>query len=138
MLAGASRKSTSSHTAVRRNPTCLDERHGRVNNDRIDAIELATRLDRLVAGNDKAMAIVRVPTQAEEQKRARKRQRQQMREQRVSLAAQGRSLMLLRGIRQGNHWWKPACWQSLKPKLAGWLVEQMVAGRTDGDLSRLD
>ena len=67
-------------------PTCLDERHGGVNNDRTDALELATRLDRFLAGNDKAQAIVRVPTEAEEQKRARKRQRQQLREQRLSLA----------------------------------------------------
>ena len=55
--------------------TCLDTRHAGVNNDRTDALELATRLDRYLAGNDKALAIVRVPTEAEEQKRARKRQR---------------------------------------------------------------
>src|SRR6516162_8084881 len=71
-------------------PTCLDERHGGVNNDRTDALELATRLDRYLAGNDRALAVVRVPTEAEEQKRAHKRQRQQLREQRLSLAAQGR------------------------------------------------
>jgi hypothetical protein len=67
-------------------PTCLDERHGGINNGRTDALELATRLGRFVAGNDKALAIVRVPTEAEEQKRAGKRQRQQLRERRLSLA----------------------------------------------------
>jgi len=72
-------------------PTCLDERHGGVNNDRTDALELATRLDRFLAGNDKALAIVRVPTEAEEQKRARNRQRQQLREQRLSLATPPRA-----------------------------------------------
>ena len=72
-------------------PTCLDERRHGVANDRTDALELATRLDRYVAGNDRALAVVRVPTEAEEQKRAHKRQRQQLREQRLSLAAQGRS-----------------------------------------------
>jgi hypothetical protein len=49
-----------------------------------------------LAGNDKALALVRVPTEAEEQARARKRQRQQLRQQRLSLVAQGRSLMLAR------------------------------------------
>jgi transposase len=73
-------------------PTCLDERHHGVANDRTDALELATRLDRYVAGNDRALAVVGVPTEAEEQKRAHKRQRQQLREQRLSLAAQGRRL----------------------------------------------
>jgi hypothetical protein len=33
----------------------LDERYGGVNNDRTDALELATRLDRFLAGNDKAL-----------------------------------------------------------------------------------
>jgi|SRR6516164_384387 transposase len=93
-------------------PTCLDERRHGVANDRTDALELATRLDRYEAGNDRALAVVRVPTEAEEQKRAHK-QRQQLREQRLSLAAQGRSLMLLHGRRESNHWWQPARWAAL-------------------------
>jgi len=84
-------------------PTRLDERHHGVANDRTDALELATWLDRYVAGNDRVLAVVRVPTETEEQKRAHKRQRQQLREQRLSLAAQGRSLMLLHARRESNH-----------------------------------
>ena len=76
-------------------PTCLDERRHGVANDRTDALELATRLDRFVAGNDRALAVVRVPTEAEEQKRAHKRQRQQLREQRLSLAAWTSSASLI-------------------------------------------
>ena len=110
-------------------PTCLDERHGGVNNDRTDALELATRLDRYLAGNDQALAVVRVPTEAEEQKRAHKRQRQQLREQRLSLAAQGRSLMLLQGWRQSNHWWRKHRWESLEPTLPRWLVERLQVFR---------
>ena len=106
-------------------PTCLDERRAGVNNDRTDALELATRLDRFVAGNDQALAVVRVPSEAEEQKRACKRQRQQLREQRLSFAAQGRSLMLLHGHRESNHWWKSSRWEELKPRLAAWLVERL-------------
>jgi transposase len=45
-------------------PTSLDERHGGVNNDRTDALELATRLDRYLAGNNRALAVVRVPPTA--------------------------------------------------------------------------
>jgi hypothetical protein len=45
-------------------PTRLDERYQGVANDRTDALELATRLDRYVAGNDRALAVVRVPTEA--------------------------------------------------------------------------
>jgi len=110
-------------------PTCLDERHGGVSNDRTDALELATRLDRYLAGNHKALAVVRVPTEAEEQKRAHKRQPQQLREQRLSLAAQGRSLMLLQGRRETNHWWKADRWKRLEPQLAAWLVERLEVFR---------
>ena len=110
-------------------PTRLDERHHGVANDRTDALELATRLDRYLAGNDRALAVVRVPTEAEEQKRAHKRQRQQLREQRLSLAAQGRSLMLLHGRRETNHWWKADRWQRLEPELAAWLVERLKVFR---------
>lgn len=110
-------------------PTCLDERRHGVANDRTDALELATRLDRYVAGNDRALAVVRVPTEAEEQKRAHKRQRQQLREQRLSLAAQGRSLMLLHGRRESNHWWKADRWKRLEPELAQWLVERLKVFR---------
>ncbi|MBX3732411.1 MAG: hypothetical protein KF791_07420 [Verrucomicrobiae bacterium] len=98
-------------------PTCLDTRRAGVNNDRTDALELATRPDRYRAGNDKALSIVHVSTEAEEQKRARKRQRQQLREQRLSLAAQGRCLMLLNGRRETNHWWKAGRWEVLKATL---------------------
>ena len=110
-------------------PTRLDERHQGVANDRTDALELATRLDRYVAGNDRALAVIRVPTEAEEQKRAHKRQRQQLREQRLSLAAQGRSLMLLHGRRESNHWWKADRWKRLEPELAQWLVERLQVFR---------
>ncbi|MBX3733414.1 MAG: hypothetical protein KF791_12560 [Verrucomicrobiae bacterium] len=106
-------------------PTSLDTRRAGVNNDRTDALELATRLDRYRAGNDKALSIVHVPTEAEEQKRARKRQRQQLREQRLSLAAQGRCLMLLNGRRETNHWWKSGRWEVLKATLEPWLVERL-------------
>ena len=106
-------------------PTRLDERHRQVVNDRTDATELATRLDRYLAGNDKALALVRVPTEAQEQARAHQRQRQQLREQRLSLAAQGRSLMLLQGRRESNQWWKPTRWVRLERELAPWLVARL-------------
>ncbi len=110
-------------------PTRLDERYRGVVNDGTDATELATRLDRYLAGNDKALAIVRVPTEAEEQKRTHKRQRQQLREQRLSLAAQGRSLMLLHGRRESNPWWHPARWGQLEQELATWLLDRLKVFR---------
>lgn len=50
-------------------PVCLDEQHKGVNHDKSDAKQLALRLDRYVAGNSHALATVRVPSPAEEQRR---------------------------------------------------------------------
>src|SRR2546425_601506 len=83
-------------------PVCLDERHTGVNHDKSDAKELALRLDRYVAGNTHALAIVRVPTLAEEQKRCASRQREQLKREVQRLAAQGRSLLLTQSWRGKN------------------------------------
>jgi transposase len=72
--------------------------------DKTDARELALKLDRYLGGNLKAMSVVRVPTPAEEQRRALSRQREQLRRERQRLAAQGRSLCLTQGIRL-TPWW---------------------------------
>jgi transposase len=50
-----------------------------VNTDKTDAAELVSRLDRYLAGNHKAFAVVRVPTPEEEQRRCVSRQREQLR-----------------------------------------------------------
>lgn len=80
-------------------PVKLDPQHKGVVTDKTDARELALKLDRYLGGNLKAMSVVRVPTQAEEQRRALSRQREQLRRERQRLAAQGRSLGLTQGVR---------------------------------------
>jgi transposase len=106
-------------------PTKLDSRGKGVNTDKTDALELLVRLDRYVAGNQKSFAVVRVPTPAQEQKRALSRQREQWRRQRMSLAAQGRFLLLGQGYRQSNQWWRGKQWEELQPTLPPWLVSQL-------------
>src|SRR5512136_1121968 len=110
-------------------PTRLDSRGKGVNTDKTDALELLVRLDRYVAGNRKAFSVVAVPTQSQEQKRALSRQREQLRRQRLSLAAQGRMLLLGQGYRESNFWWRGARWQRLPKRLPGWLVSQLECFR---------
>ncbi|HYE30131.1 MAG TPA: DMT family transporter, partial [Methylomirabilota bacterium] len=50
-------------------PTALDTRGKGVNTDKTDAVELQSRLGRYLAGNIKAISLVRVPTLDEEQRR---------------------------------------------------------------------
>lgn len=106
-------------------PVCLDERYTGVNNDKTDALALALRLDRYVAGNTKAMSTVRVPSEEEEQRRAISRQREQFKREIRRLATQGRTLLLTQDIREKGDWWKPRRWEDLQKRLAGWLREAM-------------
>jgi len=110
-------------------PVCLDERHTGVNHDKSDARELALRLDRYVGGNTHSLATVRVPTEAEEQKRVLSRQREQLRREVTRVAAQGRSLLLSQGWREKRGWWEGRRWEALLEKLPAWLSERLEVFR---------
>jgi len=110
-------------------PVCLDERHTGVNHDKSDAKELAQRLDRYASGNHEALATVRVPTPAEEQKRIESRQREQLKREVQRLAAQGRSLLLTQGHREKKGWWLRGRWADLSVQLPAWLVERLEVFR---------
>ncbi len=87
-------------------PQKLDERNQRVKTDGLDAKALCLRLDRFVEGNREALAVVRVPSEEEEQLRAIHRQREQLVKARKQLEAQGRSLMVNHGVEPVKSWWK--------------------------------
>ena len=87
-------------------PQKLDEQNRRVKTDGLDARALVLKLDRFVEGNRSALALVRVPTEEEEQKRAIHRQREQMVKVRKQLEAQGLSLLVNHGLEPVQNWWK--------------------------------
>jgi transposase len=94
-------------------PQKLDEQNRRVKTDSLDAKALCLKLDRFVEGNPSALALVRVPTEEEEQLRAIHRQREQLVKARKQLEAQGRSLMVNHGIEPVKNWWKPRIFAAL-------------------------
>ena len=109
----------------------LDALGKRVNTDKTDAAELVSRLDRYLAGNPKAFAVVRVPTPVEEQRRCVSRQREQFRRERQRLNAMGKSLMLAQGHHcQLRDWWHDRQWAKLVKQLPGWLCERLEFFRT--------
>jgi transposase len=110
-------------------PVCLDEQRKNVNHDKSDALALAQRLDRYVAGNTKALAIVRVPTPEQEQKRIHSRQREQLKREVLRVGAQGRSLLLSQGYREKKGWWEPRRWLALQEHLPDWLLERLEVFR---------
>lgn len=99
-------------------PVKLDPRHRGVQTDKTDACELCQRLGRYVAGNTKAMAVVHVPTLAEENQRLQARHRRHLKKEQQRLQAHGRGLLLFQGIRQAGAWWRPKVWAALAPALS--------------------
>jgi transposase len=107
-------------------PTRLDSRNKGVNTDKTDAMELLVRLDRFIAGNPKSFSVVQVPSMEQERKRQVSRQRKQLRDKRLSFAAQGRMLLLGQGYHQSNSWWKKSRWEGLQEILPEWLVKPLA------------
>jgi len=103
-------------------PQNWDELGRGVKTDKTDALALAQRLDRYVEGNTKALAVIGVPTEPEEQERALSRHREQLQKDRQTHEAQGRSLLLYQGRRVQGQWWKDRAWAALKRGLADWLA----------------
>ncbi len=102
----------------------LDERNKRVKTDGLDAKALCLKLDRFVEGNREAWALVRVPTEQEEQLRAIHRQREQLVKTRKRLEAQGRSLMVNHGMEPVRCWWKARAFASLRAP--EWMKELLA------------
>lgn len=106
----------------------LDERHKRVQTDRLDAQQIGSRLDRYLAGNSRALARVKIPTLEQELKRSESRQREQLLKTRKQLEAQGRALLVLNGwVEAPSHWWREGHWQ-LHQERGAWspAVGQML------------
>ncbi len=78
----------------------------RVKTDGRDAGALCSSLDRHLAGNRGALAVVRVPTEAEEAARGVGRQRQSLVRDRVRFTLRGKGLARLRGMVLPADWWR--------------------------------
>jgi transposase len=61
---------------------------------------------KLDEGYTRELAVIRVPTEAEEQARHVSRQREQLVRHRQKLEAQGRSLLVTHSLPSPAHWWK--------------------------------
>ena len=117
-------------------PEKLDPRHRRVQNDQLDSLNLALKLQRYVGGNQKAMTVVYVPSLAEEQDRLTARHRDRLAQEMRALQARGRGLLLSQGVFETSGWYHPLVWMKLQPRLspalAGVLsdLRQSLAGLT--------
>jgi transposase len=82
---------------------------------------MLSALDRFCAGNAKALALVRVPTESEERLRSQSRLRQSLQRDLKRIAQRGRGLALQYGYRLKGKWYGPRNWPKLE--VPAWLIE---------------
>ena len=110
-------------------PLDLDERRTRVKTNETDAMALCLRLGRYLDGNKKELAVIRVPSEKEEQARHEHRIRQQLVRERKRLQAEGRSLLMLHRQPDIANWWRKSGWSTLGRLLPAWLLEALECFR---------
>lgn len=104
--------------------------HGRrVKTDGRDACALVEGLARYKEGNNKALAVVTVPQEQVEQRRALTRYREDLVKEvrRMALGARGRALT--QGLELGHRWWRPKAWAVWLAKLPQWLSDILDCSR---------
>ena len=100
--------------------------------DRRDSCQLVDDLDRYMRGNEKALSVVGVPSEEQEEKRALIRYQLQIMGDRKRCEARGKGLLCSQGIEVRGVWWSQESWQELmqNPALKDWMKEQLAGWRT--------
>jgi transposase len=100
--------------------------------DRRDSAQLVDDLDRYMRGNEKALSVVGVPSEEQEEKRALIRYQLQIMGDRKRCEARGKGLLCSQGIEVHGVWWSEETWQELmqNPGLKDWMKEQLEGWRT--------
>lgn len=103
-------------------PRDWDEYGSKVKTDSRDARELCGCLDRYLAGNERALTTVSVPTPEQERQRALSRQRDTLAKEKKRLQNVGTSAGLYHGVDLQPDWWKPKVFEALKESLPDFLL----------------
>ena len=107
-------------------PRNWNDHQGRVKTDRQDAQHMLSALDRFLAGNPKALALVRVPTQEQERRRSQSRLRQSLRRDLLIMAQRGRGIAMQYGYRLKGVWYGRRNWPRWFNTLPPWLTELLA------------
>jgi len=117
-------------------PRSDQQKRKRRKNNTIDARTLTGELSNYLNGNEQALQLVRVPTEAQEQARIESRQHDALVKERKRIGAIGNSLLLSQGYSSWSNWWRPKAFERLSQAVAGWIVKHL--GRWVGILRELD
>ena len=117
-------------------PDSSQQKKTRRKNNQIDTRQLSSNLFNFVNGNQQALQLVRVPTEAQEQARVESRQHDALVEERKRIGAKGNALLLSQGYGSWKNWWRPKAFERLSQLVAPWVLKQLK--RWVGILSELD
>ena len=104
-------------------PRNWDEYGSKVKTDARDARELCACLDRFLAGNDRALTPVRIPSEQEERSRSLSRQRDTLAKERTRIQNIGTSCGRYYGRELPSNWWKPKIFASLEKETPQFLLD---------------
>jgi transposase len=106
-------------------PDSSEQQRKRRKNNKIDARSLTSKLFNYLNGDQEALQLARVPTEAQEQLRLASRQHDQLVEERKRLGAKGNGLLLSQGFGSWSNWWRPKAWAHLSCIAPQWLLERL-------------
>ena len=102
-----------------------EQQRKRRKNNTIDARNLTAKLFNYLNGNERALQLARVPTEAQEQARVRSRQKDQLVETPKQLGAQGNALLLSQGYGSCKNWWRARAFSRLSQEVAPWVAQSL-------------
>ena len=102
-----------------------DEQGKRQVNDKHDAQVICRRLSEYLAGHEKALSIVGIPSPQEEERRARGRLREQMQRELRRIQAMGRSLLWQGEMPVRGRWWAQLSWPGIVKAVPPWVIPQL-------------
>jgi transposase len=117
-------------------PRSGEQKRKRRKNNAIDARTLTSDLSNYLNGNEQALQLVRIPSEAQEQARVESRQHDGLVQERKRIGAIGNSLLLSQGYGSWSNWWRPKAFDRLSKGVAPWIVKHL--GRWIGILRELD
>jgi transposase len=111
-------------------PDSREQKRKRRKNNAIDTRNLTSNLFNYLNGNERALQLVRVPTEEQEQARLASRQHDQLVEERKRLGAKGNALLLSQGFGSWKNWWRAKTFSRLSQFIPQW-VQQMLLSWVD-------
>jgi transposase len=107
-------------------PDASQQKRTRRKNNAIDTRNLTSNLFNYLNGNERALQLVRVPSEEQEQARLQSRQHDQLVEERKRLGAKGNALLLSQGFGSWKNWWRPKAFSRLSQLVPAWLAELLL------------